>query len=226
MWKSSHAASCSWRDDWPGPRIPVPLVIAAVLAFLLVAVFVPVLLGALVLLVALGAAIGVPVSLYVIWDRYGREKPFTVPQFISFVPDPTLKPWVVHMVFAGEPGNFSENGFYATDLDLYRRGFLEILPETGGGPAEGLFAGLPVPEGGHLRLRVSLPETDDPYEKRVIRFLTALSQGGTVGTQDLWQMSALAIATRCFSPPESSPGRWGRRRSRPTCSSRSSARRL
>jgi len=183
-------------DEWPGPRIPVTLVIAAIIVLFLIAVFVPVLLGALLLLAALGAAIAVPASLYVIWERHGRERQFTVPPYLSFVPDPTLKPWVVHMVFTGEPGDFDENGFYATVLDLYRRGFLEILPETGAGvPAGGPPAGEPdrgIPEGGHIRLRVAMPETDDPYEKRVLRFLTTLSQGGTVGTQDLWQMSALA----------------------------------
>jgi uncharacterized membrane protein len=183
-------------DEWPGPRIPVALMIAAVLVFLLIAVFVPVLLGALLLLAALASAIAVPAGLYVIWDRHGRERQFTVPRFISFVPDPTLKPWVVNMVFRGEPGDFDENGFYATVLDLYRRRFLEILPETGAGaPAGGPPAGVPdrgIPEGGHIRLRVTMPETSDPYEKRVLRFLTTLSQGGTVSTGDLSQMSMLA----------------------------------
>ena len=66
-----------------------------------------------------------------------------MPRYLSFVPDATLKPWVVNMVFAGEPGDFDENGFYATVLDLYRRGFLEILPETsGGGQAAGQPAGI------------------------------------------------------------------------------------
>ena len=183
-------------DEWPGPRISLPVVVAAILILLLIAIFVPVLLGALILLTALGAAIAVPAALYLIWDRHGRERQFTVPRYLSFVPDPTLKPWVVNMVFTGEPGDFDENGFYATVLDLYRRGFLEILPETGGGsPSGGPPAGVGsrlIPEGGHIRLRVAMPETGDPYEKRVLRFLTALSQGGTVGTEDLWQMSARA----------------------------------
>src|SRR5512136_2543823 len=141
-------------DEWPGSRIPITLVIAGIVVFLLIAVFIPVLLGALLLLLSLGAAIAVPAGLYVTWDRHGRERQFTVPRFISFVPDPTLKPWVVNMVFRSEPGDFNENGFYATVLDLYRRGFLEILPETGTGfPAGGPTAGVPdrwIPEGGHI----------------------------------------------------------------------------
>lgn len=183
-------------DEWPGPRISLPLVVAAGVILLLIAVFVPVLLGALMLLAALGAAIATPAALYVIWDRHGRERQFTVPRYLSFVPEPTLKPWVVNMVFTGEPGDFDENGFYATVLDLYRRGFLEILPVTGDGnpvsSAPAGMAGRREPEGGHIRLRVALPETSDPYEKRVLRFLTTLSQGGTVSTEDLSQMSVLA----------------------------------
>jgi Predicted membrane protein (DUF2207) C-terminal domain len=183
-------------DEWPGPIPPLPLVIAAGAILLLIAVFMPVLLGALMLVAALGAAIATPAALYTLWDRHGRERKFTVPRYLSFVPEPTLKPWVVNMVFTGEPGDFDENGFYATVLDLYRRGFLEILPVTGdGSPGSGAPAGMVSrrePEGGHIRLRVALPGTEDPYEKRVLQFLTALSRGETVSTEDLWQMSVLA----------------------------------
>ncbi|MDI9609254.1 MAG: DUF2207 domain-containing protein, partial [Candidatus Verstraetearchaeota archaeon] len=43
---------------------------------------------------------------------YGREKHYTVPKYLSFVPDTSMKPWVANLVFRGDPFVFDENGLY------------------------------------------------------------------------------------------------------------------
>ncbi|HMK15642.1 MAG TPA: DUF2207 domain-containing protein, partial [Methanomicrobiales archaeon] len=86
----------------------------------------PYYLGALLLAVTGILVLLMPLILYLIYNRYGREKEFTVPEYLSFVPDRTLPPWVVNLVFKDEALTFDENGFYATVLDLGRRKFLGI----------------------------------------------------------------------------------------------------
>ncbi|MCW3135798.1 MAG: nickel-dependent lactate racemase [Canidatus Methanoxibalbensis ujae] len=66
-----------------------------------------------------------PLILLLIYHRYGREKRFTVPKFLSYVPK-KRKPWVVNLVFKRDAFDFDEDGFYATLLDLHRRGILRI----------------------------------------------------------------------------------------------------
>jgi uncharacterized membrane protein len=67
------------------------------------------------------AVILVPVLLLVIYYRYGREKAFTVPAYLSTIPNPALKPWQVNLLFKGDAQDFNEDGYYATLLDLHRR---------------------------------------------------------------------------------------------------------
>ena len=66
-----------------------------------------------------------------IFYRYGREKPFTVPKYLSFVPDPAKKPWVVNLLFKGDAMTFDEDGYYATLIDLHRRGIIRITEKEG-----------------------------------------------------------------------------------------------
>ena len=70
-----------------------------------------------------------PVLLAFIYYKFGREKSFTVPKFLSFVPR-NRKPWLVNLVFRKDPFDYDENGFYATLLDLHKREIIKI--ETGG----------------------------------------------------------------------------------------------
>src|SRR5574337_1348385 len=56
-----------------------------------------------------------PLLLAFVYYRYGRERSFTVPGFLSYVPHPR-KPWIVNLVFRRDPLDFDENGFYATLL--------------------------------------------------------------------------------------------------------------
>ena len=48
------------------------------------------------------AVILVPLLFLVIYNRYGREKVFTVPAFLSTIPNPALKPWQVNLLFKGD----------------------------------------------------------------------------------------------------------------------------
>ncbi|NLW74995.1 MAG: DUF2207 domain-containing protein, partial [Methanomicrobiales archaeon] len=72
----------------------------------------------------------IPVILFILWYRYGREKTYTVPDHLSFVPDPSIKPWLVALVFSGDPEKFDEEGLHATLLDLHRRKIIEITPAS------------------------------------------------------------------------------------------------
>jgi len=60
-----------------------------------------------------------------IYRRYGREKPFTVPEVLSYVPNPSRKPLEVNVVFTGDAMRGDKNAFFATLLDLHRRKAIE-----------------------------------------------------------------------------------------------------
>jgi len=95
-----------------------------------------------------------PVYFYFFYTMYGREKNFTVPAFLSFVPDKGLKPYLVNLVFNSDATTGDENGFYATLLDLHFR--KKILIED---------------FGTDLQIKILDDTTSDPYERAVFRFL-------------------------------------------------------
>jgi len=37
-----------------------------------------------------------------VYLRYGRERSFTVPEYLSFTPNTALKPWQVNLLFKGD----------------------------------------------------------------------------------------------------------------------------
>ena len=76
-------------------------------------------------------AVLTPVLFIIIYYRYGREKQFTVPKYLSFVPDPTKKPWAVNLLFKGTAMDFDADGYYATLLDLHKRGNIRIIEKEG-----------------------------------------------------------------------------------------------
>lgn len=115
-----------------------------------------------------------PVVLAFIYYKFGKEKFFIIPKFLSFVPR-NRKPWLVNLVFRKDPFDYDENGFYATILDLHRREIIKIesrgerkfkikmkgydeLDET-------------EPEGLSIRLLKGHDALDDEYEIKVLRFL-------------------------------------------------------
>jgi hypothetical protein len=94
---------------------------------------------------------------------FGREKePLVVPEFLSTVPDKKLSPLEVNILFSGSPFASDENGFYATLLDLHRKKkiAMTIKPDKRG-----------------VLIRVLDRRGTDPYEQRVMDFLSQFMSG-------------------------------------------------
>ena len=102
-----------------------------------------------------------PVALLAVYYRFGREKRYTVPKTLSYIPS-KRKPWLVNLVFKGDAFDFDKDGFYATLLDLHRRNIVEIDSVTG------------------TRVKLLLPEEigEDDYEHNVLDFLKSNSIKG------------------------------------------------
>ncbi|MCX6677193.1 MAG: DUF2207 domain-containing protein [Methanothrix sp.] len=102
-----------------------------------------------------------PFALLAVYYRFGREKRYTVPKTLSYVPS-KRKPWLVNLVFKGDAFDFDKDGFYATLLDLHRRNVVEIDSVTG------------------TRVKLLTPEEmgEDDYERKVLNFLRSNSTNG------------------------------------------------
>ena len=118
-------------------------------------------------------ALFTPVILALLYVTFGREKRFVVPKYLSTVPNKERKPWVVNLVFNGDAFDFDENGFYATLLDLHRRGKIRISPKNGG-----------------LAIQVLNQAGDDTYENRVLGFLSDMSKGGVMDTDSIKELAS------------------------------------
>lgn len=110
-----------------------------------------------------------PFILLGVYLRYGREKQFTVPEYLSFTPNTDLKPWQVNLLFKGDALEFDDDGFYATVLDLHRQGKIVVTEK---------------PEGG-VTVRIVSGESSDLYEQRVLTFLANIADDHVVDTADL-----------------------------------------
>ncbi|WP_317064110.1 DUF2207 domain-containing protein [Methanoculleus caldifontis] len=118
-----------------------------------------------------------PFILLGVYIRYGREKPFTVPEYLSFTPNTALKPWQVNLLFKGDALEFDDNGFYATVLDLHRQGKIVVTEK---------------PEGGGVTVRIVSGESTDPYEQRVLNFLANIADDHVVDTAELTALAETA----------------------------------
>jgi uncharacterized membrane protein len=98
-----------------------------------------------------------PFLFVVLWIRYGREEDVIVPPYLSTVPNPERKPWLVNLVFRKDVSDLDENGFYATLLDLDRRNKIKIEPREEG-----------------MRIDILDTNVEDSYEQRVIELLRKL----------------------------------------------------
>jgi uncharacterized membrane protein len=127
--------------------------------------------------ISLIALLATPFLLLVIYYQFGREKKFTVPGYLSFTPNPAMKPWEVNLLFKGDAVDFDKDGYYATLLDLHRRGLVRI---------EGGDQGAPV------KITVLSENTSDPYEKRVLAFLKDVAEDGVVDTAVLERLATEA----------------------------------
>ncbi|HOV68102.1 MAG TPA: DUF2207 domain-containing protein, partial [Methanoregulaceae archaeon] len=115
--------------------------------------------------------LAVPFLLVLVHRRHGRERPFTVPEFLSTVPNRQRKPWEVNLLYTGDATTSDENGFYATVLDLHRRGIIRIEEIEGGDD---------------VLIHLTSATPDDGYEAEVVSFLRSIANGdGVVDTRDL-----------------------------------------
>lgn len=122
-----------------------------------------------------------PPLLVFIHRKFGREKEFTVPEFLSFCPAPAMKPWAVNLLFKGDAIEFDQDGYYATLLDLHRRKVITIQEK---------------PEGKGITITVNRSQSDEPYEQRVLDFLQNVQENGTVDSETLQQMAVEARKDR------------------------------
>ncbi len=114
-------------------------------------------------------AVLVPFLLIGIWYRYGREKAFVVPNSLSFVPNSTLLPWMVNLIFKGDSVSFDDDGFYATLLSLHRDGKITIQTK----PDK------------NILITVIDNSSPDRYEQDVLTFLIAIGEDNVVDTTTL-----------------------------------------
>ena len=120
--------------------------------------------------------LGLPFILVLLYLLFGREEQCTVPEYLSMVPDPTIRPWIVNLLFTGDPLDFDENGYYATLLDLHRRGIIRLS----------------LTSPGQVQIRILGNQPLDGYETRVIEFLKDLSQGDLLELASLGEEYAAA----------------------------------
>ena len=109
-----------------------------------------------------------------IWYALGREKKFTVPEYLSVVPNEKLKPWEVNLLFKGRANDFDQDGLYGTLVDLHLRKKIEMTEKEGGK--------------GQV-IRVLDENVDDSYESKVIQFLKNVSENGVVDTEEVQRLS-------------------------------------
>jgi uncharacterized membrane protein len=104
-----------------------------------------------------------PLILLLVYGRFGKERFFTVPASLSYVPN-KRKPWEVNLIFKGDPFDFDKDGFYATILNLHRQNLVELLSD----------------ESMDLKIRLlkDTAETEDDYERSVSNFLHKYADDG------------------------------------------------
>lgn len=112
-----------------------------------------------------------PLIFILTYFKWGREKRFVVPTYLSTVPNKERKPWTVNLVFKGDPYGFDESGFYATLLDLHLRGKIRMSSMNEG-----------------LAIQILDQTGVDVYEGRALRFLSSISRNGVVDTNSMKEL--------------------------------------
>ncbi|MEM3727343.1 MAG: DUF2207 domain-containing protein [Candidatus Bathyarchaeia archaeon] len=139
-------------------------------------------LGLTLLRLSQTAALAFPFLFLLVYIAYGREKRFIIPKYLSVTPNNKLKPWIVNLVFKSDPLNFDENGFYATLLDLHKKGKIKINLKNRKG----------------LIIQLINEEGLDTYEVRVIKFLKDLSSNNIVDTDEVKKLVKTLSSSRKF----------------------------
>jgi uncharacterized membrane protein len=121
-----------------------------------------------------------PLILYLIYWRFGKETETTVPQYLSYVPNPQRKPWLVNRIFKNDSMKSDQHGFFATLLDLHQQGYITLTPQDKG-----------------FTIQLIKLTSDDPYEQRVLTVLQRQCQfalpNDTVTSADLLQMRSQRV---------------------------------
>jgi uncharacterized membrane protein len=117
-------------------------------------------------------ALASPLIFYWLYSLHGKETDVTVPEYLSFVPNPDRRPWLVNAVFRKNVGDFDENGFYSTLLDLHTRKKIRIEPREGG-----------------MKVHLIDPIVEEDYDRRVIGFLQSLAKENVFDTDTLKELA-------------------------------------
>lgn len=113
-----------------------------------------------------------PIGLYMIWNRVGKEKDYVVPRTLSVVPNKDRAAWVVNLVFKSDAADFDEDGFYATLLDLHIKEKIRISTEET-----------------EATIEILDDQGLDRYEDRVMDFLSSIAVNDVVTPQNMNEMA-------------------------------------
>ncbi len=114
------------------------------------------------------AGFAVPIWLYRLWSREGKEREYVVPRTLSFIPHEGRTPRVVNLVFKNSVSDYDEDAFYATMLNLHLRDKLKVTPEENG-----------------ARVEILNDQGLDAYENNIIDFIRSISSDGVITPKDM-----------------------------------------
>ena len=118
------------------------------------------------------AGLVMPIGLYMIWNRVGKEKDYVVPRTLSVIPNKDRAAWVVNLVFKSDAADFDEDGFYATLLDLHIKEKIRISTEET-----------------EATIEILDDQGLDRYEDRVMDFLSSIAVNDVVSPQNMNEMA-------------------------------------
>jgi hypothetical protein len=127
-------------------------------------------------LVVVGATISllIPFLFVLMYYLHGRETPAgIVPEYLSDIPNLSLTPFQVNLLFKDDPRQSDEFGFYATLLHLQRKKRIEIASRK---DRRGVI------------IRILDGSGDDEYERRVLEFFGLYSHNGIFDSGDLEEL--------------------------------------
>jgi len=115
---------------------------------------------------------GFPIWAYMLYKRYGEEKFFVVPEFLSYIPNKNRTPYEVNLLFNGDAVKIDMNAFLSTLLDLHKKKKIKLKGE-----------------GDDLIIEILDENVNTPYEKLVIDFLK--NTGFKVGDKHVFSLKML-----------------------------------
>ena len=113
-----------------------------------------------------------PIGLYIIWNRVGKENDYVVPRTLSVIPNKDRAAWVVNLVFKKDAADFDEDGFYATLLDLHIKEKISISTEET-----------------EATIEILDDQGLDRYETMVMDFLSSIAVNNVVTPQNMNEMA-------------------------------------